>query len=198
MTFLKATLFLVLLVLLISLYPAQTAGQLHVYSGMISLSLSSCPPGFTENTSFDGVYLLGTTHAHGDVGTTGGSNTTSSVSAGTPAGTNSAPTFTGSQGTTSSVSGGTPAGTNAASATSGNCAATNIAAGTGSTTACKATAPNLTVTAQTFTGSSLAGHTHTLTPAGTNSAPTFTGSALSGHTHTITPSFIKVIFCSAN
>jgi hypothetical protein len=83
------------------------------------------------------------------------------------------PTFTGtSNQTTSSTSGGTPAGTNAATATSGNCAATNIAAGTGSTTACKATAPNLTVPAETFSGSSLAGHTHTLTPAGTVAWPT--------------------------
>jgi len=73
----------------------------------------------------------------------------------------------------------TPLGTNAASATSGNCAATNIAAGTGSTTACKATAPNLTVSAQTFTGSST-----------TVGAQTFTGSSVtsgagSAHTHTL-------------
>jgi hypothetical protein len=39
----------------------------------------------------------------------------------------------------------------------------------------------------TFTGSALATHTHTITPAGTNSAPTFTGSALAGHSHTLTP-----------
>ena len=90
------------------------------------------------------------------------------------AGTGPAQTFTGSSATTSAVSGGTPAGTNGASATSGNCAATNIAAGTGSLNACKATAPNLTVTAQVFTGSALSTHTHTLTATGTNGTAAFT------------------------
>jgi hypothetical protein len=156
----------------------------------------------------------------------------------TPGGSVAAPTFTGtSSQSTSAVSAGTPAGTNAtgtvtpagtnawpagvptngaiaigsfvnsATATTGNCAATNIAAGTGSTTACKATAPNLTVpaeghsgsltpptiswpagvpvfsgsssttSAEVFTGSALGTHSHTLTPAGTNSAPAFTGNS---------------------
>jgi len=90
------------------------------------------------------------------------------------AGTVPAETFTGAQDTTSAVSAGTPAGTNGASATSGNCAATNIAAGTGSTTACKATAPNLTVPAETFTGSALGTHTHTVTPTGSNGTASFT------------------------
>ena len=191
-------------------------------SGMVAFVVSgSCPSGWTEVTALDGVMLRGTLAAHGDVGAAGGhstitpsgavsqanftgaSDTTSAVSAGTPAGTNGTAT-------TGATSGGTPAGTNAASATSGNCASTNIAAGTGSTTACKATAPNLTVTAQAFTGSALATHTHTVP------AETFTGSALGTHTHTVTPtgtinpqtftgnavdpspSYLKVIFCSKN
>ena len=139
---------------------------------------------------------------------TGASDTTSAVSGGTPAGSNSGggftegaiswpvgvptnaggaftegaiawptggssvPTFAGASDTTSSTGAGTPAGTNSATATSGNCAATNIAAGSGSTTACKATAPNLTVPAETFAGSALAGHTHTVTPTGTVAWPT--------------------------
>lgn len=129
----------------------------------------------------------------------------------TPAGTNSAPGFTGSGWTPPAISwpAGVPTGAtsgagsahthgagtfaNVATATSGNCAATNIAAGTGSTTACKATAPNLTVPAQTHTGAlaNESAHTHAAgaiswpagvptiaayTPAGTVAAPTFTGS----------------------
>lgn len=167
----------------------------------------------------------------------GSSATTSAVSAGTPAGTNGTvtgpaqaiswpvgvPTFAGSSGTvpaetftgnsvtSSAVSAGTPAGTNGATTTSGNTAATNIAAGTGSLTAAKATAPNLTVPAETFTGSALATHTHTTTATGSNGtvsftpsgtvawpagvptnatstipAEAFTGSVLATHTHTLT------------
>lgn len=178
--------------------------------GLILLSLTACPSGFSEETSLSGKFVLGTVAANADVTGTGGADSI------TPAGTVAAPTFTGASGTvpaqtftgssatSSATSGGTPSGTNAASATSGNCAATNIAAGTGSTTACKATAPNLTVTAQTFTGSALGTHTHTLTatgtngtvsftPTGTNSAPAFTGAQFDNR-----PAFVKVIFCKAN
>lgn len=156
-------------------------------SGMIVMMLSACPTGTTEVSSLSGYFPQGTINANGDVGATGGSSTI------TPTGTVAAPTFTGSQGTTSAVSAGTPAGTNGATATSGNCASTNIAAGTGSTTACKGTAPNLTVPAETFTGSALATHTHTLTPTGTNSAPAFTGNSFDPR-----PQYTKVIFCSVN
>ena len=85
----------------------------------------------------------------------------------------------------------TATGTNAASATSGNCAATNVAIGTGALSACKATAPNLTVTAQTFTGSSASTSLVSGgTPAGTISWPIgvptngVTGAG-SSHTHTL-------------
>jgi len=149
---------------------------------------------------------------------TGALDTTSSTSGGTPAGSNSGgsfsegaiswptggssvPVFSGASDTTSATSGGTPAGTNGTTTTSGNCAATAIAAGTGSLNACKTTAPNLAVPAETFTGSALATHTHTVTPtgtvawptpvptiaSGTFTQPTFSGSALAGHTHTVTP-----------
>ncbi len=237
---------------------------------LIMVKSGSCPAGFSEDGSFDGVTVLGTRAFHGNVGTTGGSDditpagtvaapiltmnsytpggsvaaptftgtsaqATSAVSAGTPAGSNGsaaftpsgtiawpvgvpafsgnagtvpAQIFTGSSGTvpaqtiswpagvptaanesahTHSVTAAgtngsvtiTPLGTNAASATSGNCAATNVAIGTSTLSACKATAPNLTVTAQTFTGSST-----------TVGAQTFTGSAVtsgagSAHTHTL-------------
>jgi hypothetical protein len=251
-------------------------------------TISACPTGYTQVSS-SGNYVLLTTAANADAGTTGGSNsytpagtvaaptftgtsnqTTSAVSAGTPAGTNGttaftpsgtvawpvgvptfagsagtvpaetftgspgtvpAQTFTGSSATTSAVSAGTPAGTNGTAAvtsvgtkfttsSSGSFAFTTLA-GTAS-----AASPTVTVPAEVFTGSALATHTHTLTatgtnatvsftPAGTNStaaftpagtvawpagvptfsggagtvpAQTFTGSALGTHTHTLTPS----------
>jgi hypothetical protein len=215
----------------------------YVPPGLITIILSgTCPSGWTEVSALNGKMLKGTIAANGDVGTIGGNATitpagtvsqpTLTMNAYTPAGTVAAPVFTGtqgtvpaeaftgSQGTTSATSAGTPAGTNGATATSGNCASTNIAAGTGSTTACKATAPNLTVPAETFTGSSMATHTHTLTPvgtnstasftpAGTNSAPVFTGTqatltgvvsqpTFTGNAVDPSPSYTKVIFCSKN
>jgi hypothetical protein len=100
---------------------------------------------------------------------TGNSNTTSSVSGGTPVGTVSTPTFTGSQGTTSAVSGGTPAGTVSTPTFTGSALSTHTHTLT----------PAGTISTPTFTGSPLSGHTHTVTPTGTNSAPAFTGSASS-------------------
>lgn len=71
---------------------------------------------------------------------------------------------------------------NVATNTSGNCAATNIAAGTGSTTACKATAPNLTVPAEGHTGALTAGTLANAWPAGvpTNGTVSFTPSGSNG------------------
>ncbi len=160
--------------------------------GLLYLSLAACPTGFVEVAGVNGKMLRGTVAANGNVGQSGGSDSVTPTFTGSAwsapaiawpvgvptftgsAGTVPAQTFTGSSATSSAVSAGTPAGTNGASGTSGNCAATNIAAGTGSTTACKATAPNLTVTAQTFTGSALSTHTHTVTATGTNGTAAFT------------------------
>ena len=222
-------------------------------TGMISFIASgTCPAGWTEVTTMIGRYIMGTTAANGGVGGTGGSTsyTPAGTSAaptvgtltaaaqtftGTPgtvpaqtftgsAGTVPAETFTGSAANTSAVTAGTPAGTNGATATSGNCASTAIAAGTGSLNACKTTAPNLTVPAETFTGSQLATHLHTVTatgtnstaaftPAGTNSTAAFTpagtngtssvtgtlvAGAFSGTPATIQPPYIELIPCSKN
>jgi hypothetical protein len=154
-------------------------------AGLITLVTSGvCPTGYSELSALAGKTLIGTTAANGDVGATGGTDTI------TPAGTNQALTFTGSSANTSAVTAGTPAGTNAASATTGNCAATNLAIGTGATTACKATAPNLTVSAQTFTGSALGTHLHAVTATGTINTPTFTGTPGDNRS-----AYIKVIFC---
>ncbi len=119
-----------------------------------------------------GKMLIGQGNAPFDVAeNTGGSSTT------TPAGSVAAPVFTGTASqVTSATSAGTPAGTNSTS---------TVATATGSKAGTSAGAFNtiggvspgssFTVPAQTFTGSALATHTHTLTPAGTNSAPAFTG-----------------------
>lgn len=59
-------------------------------SGMIAfVDAGSCPAGFTEDSTFDGAYILGTVAANSDAGATGGSSSY------TPAGTVSQPTFTG-------------------------------------------------------------------------------------------------------
>lgn len=164
-----------------------------VPSGAIMfIESGTCPAGFTQDTSLNGVMVRGTIAANSDVGTTGGADTITPTVASLTA---AAQTFTGSSATTSAVSAGTPAGTNSATATSGNCAATNIAAGTGSTTACKATSPNLTVPAETFTGSALATHTHTLTATGTNGTSTVTGTLNSFDNR---PAFIRLIACKKN
>ena len=201
-----------------------------VPSGMIGMIVTgSCPSSWSQVTALNGVMLQGTLAANGDVGTTGGSNsitatgtvsqptfsgasdTTSAVSAGTPAGTNgtaaftpagtvAAPTFTGASDTTSAVSAGTPAGTNGtASVATVTASKAGTSAGAFSTIGGSAPGSSFTVPAEAFTGSALATHTHTVTPTGTNSAPaftgslgtvpaeTFSGSALATHTHTLTP-----------
>ena len=276
-------------------------------SGMEALIFSgTCPTGFTEDDSLNGQILEGTTHAAGNVGSTGGSNsitptgsnsggafaegailwplTVPTIAAGNftqpavswPAGV---PTFAGAQGTTSSVGAGTPAGTNASGAfTEGaisypanvpsfagaalTATTFSIATGSGSfkgtnaggfstvggaapgstgtttskspgtpagTIAWPADPPTIaagTFTQPTFTGSALAGHTHTLTPTGTvawpagvptnaggafdegaiswpGSAPsiaagTFTQPGFTGNAFDPHPAFTRVIFCKAN
>jgi hypothetical protein len=75
--------------------PAANGG---VPSGVeLMISSGSCPSGYTEDDSFSGLYVLGTTNAAGNVGTTGGSTSY------TPAGTNSAPNFTGGLDTASAT-----------------------------------------------------------------------------------------------
>ena len=48
-------------------------------SGLILLSLTACPSGFTEETALSGKFVLGTTAGAGNVGTTGGSDTVTTV-----------------------------------------------------------------------------------------------------------------------
>ena len=48
-------------------------------AGLIAISLTACPAGFSEVASLDAKFLLGTLAAAADVGTTGGSDTVTSV-----------------------------------------------------------------------------------------------------------------------
>lgn len=162
--------------------------------GIIFVASGACPTSYTEVTSLNGKMFRGTVSGNTDVGGTGGADSVTPVFTGS-SGTIPAETFTGSSATSSAVSAGTPAGTNGATATSGNCAATNLAIGTGATTACKATAPNLTVPAETFTGSALATHTHTLTATGTNGTVSFTPAGTIAAVDN-RPAYIKLIGCS--
>jgi hypothetical protein len=153
------------------------------------------------------------------------------VSAGTPAGTNSAPTFTGSSTTVGAqtftgsavTSGAGSAHTHTLSWPAGvptNGTVSFTPAGTNGTASFTPAGSNAwpagvpafsggagTVPAQTFTGSALGTHSHTLTPGGTNSAPAFTGNAavltgsnsapaFTGNSMDNRSSFRKVIFCS--
>ncbi len=121
-----------------------------------------------------GQFLVGYKSGDPNFGTLGATGGTISY---TPAGSVAAPTFTGASDTTSSVSAGTPAGTIDAHTT----ALESLTVGLTQIL----TAP----TTHTFTGSALAGHTHTVTPTGTNSAPALTGTPAS-----IIPPFL-VIYC---
>lgn len=57
---------------------------------IIFIDSGTCPTGYAEATALNGKTIIGTVAANGNVGTTGGSDTL------TPAGSNSAPSFTGS------------------------------------------------------------------------------------------------------
>lgn len=195
-----------------------------VPSGMIAfIDSGTCPSGWTEDDALATYNVLVTTSAAGDVGQhaalsltaaaqsfTGAADTTSAVSAGTPAGNNSGGSF--SEGAIS-----WPVGvpTNASGAfTEGAIAwptggsSVPVFSGTGGTTgATTGGTPAGTVASPTFTGTAatltntkfvvsagttaavetIAGSSTTYTPLGTNSAPAFTGSALATHTHSFTP-----------
>ncbi len=162
--------------LLSSTVPAEAIGGSSFVSGMIVFMASGgCPAEWGEVSSL-GNYLLLTTAAAGDVGTTGGSNSY------TPAGTVAAPVFTGtSSQATSLVSAGTPTGTNS-----------TVSFTPVGTVAWPAGVPTFsgnsgTVPAQAFTGSSGTIPAETISwPAG---VPTHSGTTISdhaSHTHTYT------------
>ncbi len=161
--------------------PDTWTATAFVAPGQITLILSgSCPFGFSEVTALDGKTIIGTLSAHGDVGTTGGSDTI------TPQGSVSAPVFAGASTPTSSVSAGTPSGLVAAIQPTGTAPLKTGAAGP------QNVADNLHAhPAPLFTGTLMAAHSHTVTATGSNSAPGFTGTPFDNRS-----AFIKAIFCS--
>lgn len=64
-------------------WAAPPAGGGGLDAGLIVLSLTACPTGYTEETSLNGKFVLGTLNGNGDVTGTGGADSI------TPAGTNS-------------------------------------------------------------------------------------------------------------
>jgi hypothetical protein len=201
-----------------------------VPSGAVVLSMSACATGYSEVSALNGVTLVGTVAANGNVGTTGGSDNI------TPTGTVAQAVFTGQSGNTSSVSGGTPAGTNSIPALVMNsytpagvsaiplftglplsihahelpmqlvsATATRFLAaaifGTGTsraslstvTTTANATAAAVALSQAVSAGTpvgTVSAPLFTGTPAiltGTVSAPLFTGASLAGHVHSLTP-----------
>lgn len=159
-----------------------TASQL---AGLITISLTPCPAGWTEASEFNGKTLIGTLAANGNAGTTGGADSI------TPAGVNSAPVFTGTPFSsvinhthtvtvTYQVQGGTTA------ATTGTHVMTSTATG-GS-----ARAPT-TGDAVSATTANPSGGVSSITPAGTVAAPVFTGNSFDNRS-----AFVRVIFCRKN
>ncbi len=190
-------------------------------TGLVVMSLTTCPAGFAEETTLAGKFALGTLAANGNVTGTGGADNI------TPAGTNSTVAFTpaGTNSTAAFTPAGTvawPAGVPTASGASVADHAAHTHTFTGSSNA--ATPDLLTlntastgVSASGTTGNPSATLTHTVTQptvawpagvptftggAGTVPAQTFTGSAGTVPAETFTgtsfdnrPAFVRVIFC---
>jgi hypothetical protein len=135
---------------------------------ILAIVSGTCPAGYAEVSALNGRTLVGTLAANGNVGTTGGADNI------TPAGTNSAPTFTGSALGNHLHAFGTIA----------------VAAHTVVATKQGAAAGNVVTTA-THTVSGSTANASAGTPAGTVTAPTFTGTSFDNRS-----SFTFVIFCS--
>jgi len=150
-----------------STYMAPGASTPIPSGSILMISSGSCPSGFTENDSFNGVMPYGTEAANGDVGGTGGANTITPTVASLTA---AAQSFTGSAATSSATSAGTPSGTNASGGFSEG--AISYPANVPTIAAGIFTQPTVSWPAgvPTFAGNALATHTHTVTPTGTNGA----------------------------
>ena len=173
---------------------ADEGGAGGVPTGSIVFILSgTCAAGWTEVAALDGLAIYGTVALHADVGSAVGSaSITPTVNSLTAA----AQTFTGSLSTTSSDSAGTPSGTNSAPTITVD-ALTGGGRKGGTTNPASiienGNVPTASASAPVFTGSALAGHSHTVTPLGSNST-----SAVTGTLNSFVPQFsgVKVIFCS--
>lgn len=188
----------------------DSGGGAGVPAGSILLIVSgTCPSGYAEETALNGKTLFGTLAANSDIGTTGGNDNI------TPAGTNSAPTFTGDaanlthSGTAvtdhashthtytdvvnhvhvQNVNTGTTGGSNGYgvdTSTNGSAAtAISTANPTGGVATGTTNGPSATLTHSVTQPSA-----HSYTPTGSVAAPTFTGSSFDNRS-----AFARVIFC---
>jgi hypothetical protein len=170
----------------------QTGAGGGLDAGLIVLSLTSCPSGYAEETTLSGKFVLGTLAANGDVTGTGGADNI------TPAGTNTAPTFTGTSSTvvvnhthTVSVTDPGHVHTQASqTATTGSASSWEHGVIDTSSTASETLNTGSATTGITATTANPAGGAASYTPAGTVSAPAFTGTQFDNR-----PAFVKVLFC---
>lgn len=168
---------------------------------VIFVATGSCPSGYAEVAALNGRMVRGTVAANGNVGANGGSDSVT-------------PTFTGSQVSTSAITAGTPAGSNTAPGFTGSAWVAPVLAWPASVPTYTGTVNTLAVTAHTVvatkqgaaSGNVVTTATHTITgipggtvawpvtvptiaaytPAGTVAAPVFSGQALATHQHTET------------
>lgn len=166
-------------------------GGSSVPSGSILLiDAGTCPAGFAEVASLNGRTLVGTLAANGNVGGTGGSDDI------TPAGSNSAPTFTGTPFSdvinhTHVVNVNDPGHTHPEGyRNTGTAGTAGVQGASTANNANIATGVLSATTGITATTSNPAGGVASITPDGTVSAPTFTGTPFDNRS-----AFTRVIFC---
>lgn len=173
--------------------PATTLG----FGTWAAFGAGQVPVGFAAGDPDFGV-----DEGTGGAKTVASAGTNTAISAGTPSGSCTAPTFTGSSASTNLVSAGTPSGTNSAPTFTGAAMAThqhqlpfgNIAATPTNTLTSFGTSGSIARVRQITTAAAVAGSEAAAlsqgvsagTPSGTVSAPTFTGAALGTHQHTVT------------
>jgi hypothetical protein len=143
---------------LINLNPQSFAASFPAGSIMLTLSPLGCPAGFQQQDNLSDITLRGTTLAAGNVGTLGGSNTVAATFTGTP-GTVPAEIFTGSSVVSASSSAGTPAGTVTAPVITWPAGVPTFA---GSSTSVPGQTISWPAGVPTFTGAALAAHAHEL------------------------------------
>jgi hypothetical protein len=158
-----------------------SGGGVNPPGTIIFVDSGTCPTAYTE-LAHGGNYILLTTAAGGDAGTTGGSNSfTPTVNSLTAA----AQTFTGSSTTVPALGFGTIAASQAAD-TFGTTKFTTSSSGTAAFTSETARGA-ITVSGSTATG--------TLTPLGSNAASAVTGTL---NQVTVQPTYLKLIACKKN
>lgn len=137
---------------------------------IVFVASGSCPTGYSEVAALNGRMTRGTTTANGNVGTTGGSDSqtptftgsqvsTSAITAGTPAGTNTAPALTMNSYTPAGANGAPALTMNSYTPTGSNAAGTVTPLGT---IAWPAGVPTHSGITATFAGNALGTHAHEL------------------------------------